>query len=103
VEYRGIQKPILDDTGKVLHPGVAMFQDPKSGTSVAVRLDEWTPAKLHEHVEAARERMKGTPNVVKPTYGVVLKKLDKKPKIKLDKKPKIKLDSDEAGRKALYE
>jgi hypothetical protein len=91
VEYRGIQKPILDDTGKVLHPGVAMFQDPKSGTSVGVRLDEWTPAKLHEHVEAARERMKGTPNVVA-----------KAPKV-VDKKPAPKLDSDAAGRKALYE
>jgi hypothetical protein len=52
VEFRGVQKGM-----EGLHPGLAMFQDPKSGTSVGVRLDEWSPDKLQEHIDAARERM----------------------------------------------
>jgi hypothetical protein len=56
VQYRGIQEPI---EGK--HPGVIVFQDPQSGTSVGIRADEWSPDKLKEHVTAARERMKIKP------------------------------------------
>jgi len=52
VEFRGIQKGVEGE-----HPGLAIFQDPKSGTSVGVRLDEWHPDKLGEHVTKARERM----------------------------------------------
>jgi hypothetical protein len=53
VQFRGIQKGI-----EGAHPGLAIFQDPQSGTSVAVRLDQWSPEKLKDHVDAARERMK---------------------------------------------
>ena len=52
VEFRGVQEGIKGE-----HPGLAIFQDPKSGTSVAVRLDQWSPEKLQDHVDAARERM----------------------------------------------
>ena len=56
VQFRGVQKGVEG------HPGLAIFQDPQSGTSVAVRLDEWSPAKLAEHVAQARQRMAGTSN-----------------------------------------
>lgn len=52
VEFRGVQKGV-----EGLHPGLAIFQDPKSGTSVAVKLDQWSPEKLQEHIDLARERM----------------------------------------------
>jgi hypothetical protein len=52
VEFRGVQEGL---PGK--HPGLAIFQDPESKTSVAVKLDEWSPEKLQEHIDAARERM----------------------------------------------
>ena len=55
VEFRGVQKGL-----EGAHPGLAIFQDPQSGTSVAVRLNEWSPEKLQEHIDAARERMAGT-------------------------------------------
>ena len=55
VEFRGVQKGI-----EGAHPGLAIYQDPKSGTSVAVKLDEFSPKKLQEHVDLARERMNGT-------------------------------------------
>ena len=56
LDFRGVQKGVEG------HPGLAIFQDPQSGTSVAVRLDEWSPAKLAEHVAQARQRMAGTSN-----------------------------------------
>ena len=52
VEFRGVQKGI-----EGAHPGLAIFQDSKSGTSVAVRLNEWSPQKLQEHIDDARLRM----------------------------------------------
>lgn len=52
VEFRGVQEGI-----EGAHPGLVIFQDPKSTTSVAVRLDQWSPEKLQEHVDAARKRM----------------------------------------------
>ena len=53
VEYRGIQEGVPG-----VHPGVAIFQDPQSGTSVALRLDQWSPDKLLSKLRAARESMK---------------------------------------------
>ncbi len=50
--FNGIQE------GGAGHPGLALFTDGKTKTTVGVRLDELTPAKLEEHVAAARERMK---------------------------------------------
>lgn len=58
VEFRGVQEGVPG-----AHPGLAIFQDPKSGTSVAVRLNEWSPEKLQEHIDTARKRMEGTPPV----------------------------------------
>lgn len=58
IEYRGIQQGI---PGKV--PDLLIFQDPKSGTSIGVKRNEFTPEKLESHVNAARERMKPKPTV----------------------------------------
>jgi hypothetical protein len=52
VQFRGVQKGV-----EGAHPGLAMFQDPQSGTSVAVKLDQWSPEKLQEHIDDARARM----------------------------------------------
>ena len=51
IEFRGIQE------GGEGHPGLAMYQDPESGTSIGVKLDEYSPEKLQERLTAARERM----------------------------------------------
>lgn len=53
IEFRGVQEGV-----KGVHPGVAIFQDPQSGTSVALRLDQWSPDKLLSKLRAARESMK---------------------------------------------
>jgi|SRR5579859_1393096 len=53
VEYRGIQEGV---SGK--YPDLAIFQDPKTQTSVGVKLNEWSPEKLKEHLDAARDRIK---------------------------------------------
>lgn len=58
VEFRGVQKGM-----EGVHPGLAIYQDPQSGTSIAVKLDQFSPEKLQEHVDLARERMAGTPKV----------------------------------------
>lgn len=53
IEYRGLQKGVPEKGV----PGTHVFQDPQSGTSVAVKENEWSPEKLQEQVAAARERM----------------------------------------------
>lgn len=65
VEFRGVQKGI-----EGAHPGLAIFQDPKSGTSVAVRLNEWSPQKLQEHIDDARLRMAPKAEVPAKKYRV---------------------------------
>jgi len=50
-DFRGIQKGY----GKT--EDLAIFNDKKSGTSVAVPLSQWSPDKLKEHLDAARTRM----------------------------------------------
>lgn len=52
LQFRGIQEGI---PGK--HPGVAIFQDPVSGTSIGVRLDEWSPEQVIKQLGEARRRM----------------------------------------------
>ncbi len=56
IEFRGLQKPI-----EGVHPGLAYYQDPQSGTSIGVRLDEFSPEKVQEHLDAARKRMAAKP------------------------------------------
>lgn len=67
-DYRSIGQQLgIEHRGNMagvegVHPGLAIYQDPVSGTSIAVKLDQFSPEKLKEHLDAARERMG-----VKPT------------------------------------
>lgn len=58
IEYRGLQRGI---PGKITD--LAMFQDPQSGTSIAVEPQNYSREELGKRLEAARVRMTGTPRL----------------------------------------